>query len=41
MNDRHGFFADVSRTLFRIVSLISIVVAGQDDILGFGELLKE
>lgn len=39
--DRWGLFANVSHTLFRIGSLISFVFAGQDVVLGSGELLKE
>lgn len=35
MNDRRGLLVDVSRTLFRVGSLISIVVVGQDGILGY------
>lgn len=39
--DKLVLFADASHTLFRVRSLIYIVVVVQDDVLGYGELLKE
>lgn len=41
VNDRWGLFIDVSLTLFRAESLISIVVVGQDDVMGSSKPLKE
>lgn len=41
VNDRHGIFANASRTLFRARSLISFVVMDQYNVLGSSVLLKE
>lgn len=39
--ERQSLFADASHTLFRVRSLVSIVAAGYDGVLGSCELLKE
>lgn len=39
--ERRGFFAYASCTLFRVRTLISIVVVDQDDVLGFSEISRE
>ncbi|CAI8602891.1 unnamed protein product [Vicia faba] len=38
---KESLFEDVSHILFRFGSLVSIIAAGLDNILGFGELSKE
>lgn len=39
--DRRGLFADASRTLFHAKSLVSKVASIQDDVLGYGDLVRE
>lgn len=41
MNDKQGIFANASHTLFRVRSLISVVVVDQYNIMGSSVLLKE
>lgn len=41
LTDRQILFVDVSHTLFKVGSLVSIIVVGQDDILGSIELSRE
>lgn len=40
-NNMHGLFENASRALFRVGSLITMVVDGQDDVLGSGDLLSD
>lgn len=40
-NHNRRLFVDASCTVFRVESLVSIVVAGQDDILGSRELMRD
>lgn len=39
--NRHGLFEDASCTLFRVRSLVSGVVGGQDDVSAFGDIFRE
>lgn len=39
--NRHGIFEDASCTLFRVRSLVSGVVRGQDDVSAFGDIFRE
>ncbi|CAI8594338.1 unnamed protein product [Vicia faba] len=38
---KQNLFANASRTLFRIESLVFMVVVGQEDVLGSGDLCRE
>lgn len=41
VTDKRGLFANVSQTLFRYGSLVSMVASSQEAVLGFVNLSKE
>lgn len=41
VTDMHILFVNASPTLFRVEPLVSIVLVGQDNVLGSGKLSKE